>query len=187
MREDGTAVTLLYERNTGTFAWGRFVTAGKLKSAAVLPGADGNDDLYLLVERDGLYYLEVLREAAEVYLDSFRRRDGNDEEGAVVAGEYTGCPYTSVIRTMPVLANTRMQKQRITTLSFRFLRSFFPRVTSITGGQPIKTDVITLTQKPFTGIHRMPFPGSWAEDVQIELVSDQPEPVRILAINAEVQ
>jgi hypothetical protein len=193
-RADGQVVTLLYERSTGVFAWGRISTAGAVQSVAVLPGADGNDDVYLVVKRAGQYFLERLREAAEVYLDSFQRWTGANEDYADTAvivdadGEqWIGYPYTSLIRTMPVLANNQLKKQRITTLLFRFLRSFLPTVSAIAGGRRIQTDLITNLKTPYSGIHRIPFPGTWDEDVQIELTCDKPEPVRILALNAEVQ
>jgi len=119
-RDNGTMATLLYERSTGTFAWGRITTGevirdtitpeevesarqykernrdngqfhdykpfvppkklvrtveGKIKSVAVLPGADGNDDAYLIVERNEEFWLERLRENCEVYLDSWTKID----------------------------------------------------------------------------------------------------------------
>jgi len=74
-REDGAMAYLLYERSTGTFAWGRITTQGKIRSVAVLPGHDGNDDAYMIVERDGEYRLERLQEGCAVYLDSWAKLD----------------------------------------------------------------------------------------------------------------
>lgn len=117
-REDGTVVTLLYERNTGTFAWNRITTgevirdtitpaevenarklkdkyrnsnpmhyddsafappkklerfiAGEILTCAILPGDDGFDDVYMIVKRGGKFFLERLKEAGGVYLDSWR-------------------------------------------------------------------------------------------------------------------
>jgi hypothetical protein len=222
-REDGTVVTLLYERSTGTFAWARFTTGGEVKSVAVLPGTDGNDDVYMIVKRGAQFFLEVLQEAGTVYLDSYKPttagswagdKAGYDagtaaavRMGADAAGRqeietwaltetpdwgkggsfYIGYPYTAVFRSMPVLANNEMKKQRITGLIFRFLKSFLPKVTSIAGGRAIKTDVITNLAAPYSGVHKITFPGTWDEDVQVELTHDRPEPVKILALNAEVQ
>jgi hypothetical protein len=62
-REDGAIVTLLYERNTGTFAWGRVTLGGgSVKSIGTLPGESGFDDVYLIVKRNDRYYLEQLDE-----------------------------------------------------------------------------------------------------------------------------
>lgn len=212
-RERGDIAALLYERGTGTFAWSRLSSGnGKIICAAVLPGADGNDDLYLLVERNGNSFLEVLQEAGDVYLDSWRKFLGveNDQymtggviydrlRGTVVpassAPDYNvgddmvfGFPYASVMRTMPVLTNDRMKQQRITGLAFRFLNSYLPKITSIAGGRAIQTDQITnVPRLPYSGVWKMPFPGTWDEDVQAELAHDEPTPVTLLALNAEVQ
>jgi hypothetical protein len=185
-REDGAAVTLLYERGTGTFAWGRVTTPGKIKSAAVLPGADGNDDVYLLVERHGNFFLEVLREGATVYLDSFERWTGSNEgygEDALVAGEYIGYPYVSRARSMPILANDRMRPNNIKALLVRFLDSFMPRIKSLPNGQ---TDTIPRDTEPWSGVVRAPFPGVWDTDVSFEFIHERPTRCAILAINAEV-
>jgi hypothetical protein len=70
-RQDGMVATLLYERGTGTFAWGRVSTEGRIVSVAALPGESGFDDVYLAVERSGLFFLERLEERDQVYLDSY--------------------------------------------------------------------------------------------------------------------
>jgi hypothetical protein len=101
-REDGTMATLLYERATGTFAWGRVTTGpeevkivterkrwrvgdpkGRILSAAVLPHRSG-DDVFLAVERVGRITLERLRDGGKVYLDCWREWTGEaqlDEYG----------------------------------------------------------------------------------------------------------
>jgi hypothetical protein len=101
-REDGAMATLLYERSTGTFAWARITTGpedlkieddrwpwrreklasrGRVLSAAVLPGGDGNDDAWLAVVRDGAHHLERLRENCRVYLDSWQPVDKGNWAG----------------------------------------------------------------------------------------------------------
>ena len=271
-REDGVVVTLLYERSTGTFAWGRISTWGNVKSIAVLPGEDGNDDVYMLVERESKFYLERLREDGKMYLDSYRvvnrdnweevsseyygndikicrvyetsninlppepvmpqepvdrlpdyiyyealrryqqRKKEYDEAVARNAGQevekqtvyetldglkepdwhagstyFIGYQYRSTVRTMPVLANDEMKKQRIASLVFRFLNSHLVKMTSIAGGKEIKTDTLTAVKPPYSGICKQPFPGTWDEDVQAELWTEEAAPVKILALNAEMQ
>jgi hypothetical protein len=138
-REDGQLVTLLYERSTGTFAWGRVTTGEVLKNTmsdeeknkakeewekkvdesrrqyalphpgsfvqpqklerviesrvqcvTVLPGPDGYDDIYLSVERNGVFYLERLREAGMVYLDSWKEwKWETPEEKTSLLAQYT--------------------------------------------------------------------------------------------------
>jgi hypothetical protein len=158
-REDGIIVTLLYERGTGTFAWGRIRTAGKVTSVATVPGGGGYDDVYLIVERSGNYYLEMLTERhrsgdaedAEVFLDSYAPWAGDPSgytETAVIYDEpanktyplnappipgprqWAGYPYTSRVRSITVLANDRMKQNIIKNLQVRFNDSFLPRVGS---------------------------------------------------------
>jgi hypothetical protein len=204
VREDGAAVALLYERGTGTFAWGRVATAGAMLSVASIPGPAGYDDIYLVVGREGGFFLEALREDSAVYLDSYRQWDG-DAEGyagnAVVYGEaegkafplggplppagpgrWIGYPYASRARSMPVLANGRMKQNNIKSLSVRFLDSFMPDVKSLPNG---KVDAIP-HEEPYTGIWRIPFPGVWDHDAMFEFIHEKPGRCAILAINAEV-
>jgi hypothetical protein len=76
-RQDGVVAALLYERSTGTFAWGRIVTEGRVLSVATLPGESGFDDVYLLVERKGVCFLERLEERERTYLDSYQEWQNN--------------------------------------------------------------------------------------------------------------
>ncbi|MDR1507816.1 MAG: hypothetical protein LBI67_12010 [Treponema sp.] len=185
-REDGIVAVLLYERLTGTFAWGRITTGGDtrgyIKSIAVLPG-DGRDEVYFNVERRGKHFLERLDGRDEVYLDGFH--EGPPDPGEIRVGKYSGFPYESRARSMPVLANDRMRNNIIKNLSVRFQNSFFPGVKSITGvDREVKTDTITRNE-PYSGIVRIPFPGQHDEDVFFEFVHDKPTRCHILAVNAE--
>jgi hypothetical protein len=49
----------------------RRTAVSRIRSACAVPGPDGNDDVYLLVERGSGWYLERLREAGTVYLDGY--------------------------------------------------------------------------------------------------------------------
>ena len=172
---------------------------------AVLPGADGNDDVYLAVERGGAYFLETLREAGAVYLDSFERWTGTNQDysddalvldGATGAARpkplapapaedavmWIGYPYVSRARSMPVLANNRMKPNNIKTLLVRFLDSFMPTIKSLPNGA---TDTIP-RKEPFSGVTGVPFPGVWDTDVMFEFIHDKPAGCKILAISAEV-
>ncbi|MDR2784571.1 MAG: hypothetical protein LBB83_01520 [Treponema sp.] len=205
-RRDGVIASLLYERGTGTFAWGRITTAGSVVSIATLPGESGYDAVYLLVQRDGEQYLERLEEGEAVYLDSFKAWDGNAAgytDAAVIydgaagktypvtappaqyaAGKtWVGYPYTSRVRSMPILANDRMKPNTIKAISIRFNDSFMPRLKSPNNN---KEDTIP-QQEPYSGIVRAPFPGVYAYDVFFELIHDTPTRCRALAVNAEVQ
>ncbi|MDR2020675.1 MAG: hypothetical protein LBQ14_07935 [Treponema sp.] len=209
-REDGIIVALLYERSTGTFAWGRIRTGGHIRSVAAVPGPSGYDDVYLIVEREGEYFLEMLAERrrsadapdAEVFLDSYGPWTGDAAgytDAAVIYDElnnktypvtepppvgarmWIGYPYTSRVRSMPVLANDRMKQNIIKNLHIRFSESFLPRIKSLPNG---KEDTIVRSE-PYSGIIQLPFPGVWDRDVFFELIHDKPTRCRVLAVNAE--
>jgi hypothetical protein len=240
VREDGTAVCLLIETSSQTYAWNRIRLAGRsdrpavITSIATFPG-DAYDEIWFVVNRGGTYYIERLRETHDVFLDCAMKiasakdwmlateffalteraadcrlcRIVRDAAGAVTQrveytiemegvlprqpdwtldGEYfIGYPYESILRTMPILSNTAMKKQRIVSAAFRFLDSALPSVGSIVNGQERRRDVITNLPAPYSGVWEVPFPGAFAEDVQLELRCADAAPAQILAINAEVQ
>jgi hypothetical protein len=229
-REDGIMAALLYERSTGTFAWGR-ITTGKeitgpdgaktrtalIASVATIPGQSGYDDVYVMVRRYGDHFLEMLaerrrddHEEAEVFLDSYRRWDGDGTDyadDAVVYDEtdnrvypltkepvaehvmWVGYPYESRVRSMPVLANDRMKQNVIKNLYVRFNDSFMPRARCVSfqdgRERPGQSDSIPRAE-PYSGVVQLPFPGVWGQDVFFEFVHDRPTRCRILAVNAEV-
>jgi hypothetical protein len=181
-REDGIVACLLYERMTGTFAWERITSAGHIRSVAVLPGA-GQDEVYFVVERDGAFFLERLDDRDDVYLDGFHK--GAPGPGEIRSGEYSGFPYTSRIRSMPVLANDKMKNNVIKTLNIRFHDSYLPEVTALAGvNREIKTDTIA-REEPYSGIIQISFPGQYDRDVFFEFVHDKPTRCHILAVHAE--
>jgi hypothetical protein len=204
-REDGTLAALLYERGSGTFAWGRITTAGKIKSVATLPGETGYDEVYFIVERDGGYYLERLDERRRVHLDAYEAWTGSNADYSVEAlvydeaagkvyrkGEapppgpdsaaWIGYQYTSLVRSMPVLANDRMKPNNIKRLMVRFLDSYMPRVKSLPNGEVNSIP----REEPCSGVVQIPFPGVFDRDVFFELIHDKPTRCQILAVNAEV-
>ena len=205
-REDGTVVTLLYERSTGTFAWGRLSTnAGKIRSLAVLPGRDGYDDTYMIVERTNGFYLEKMREEFEAYLDSYKQWDGDrsayTDEAVIYDKEenkaykltealpeasqkrFIGYPYTSRIKSMPVLSNKEMKPVIIKNLLIRFVDSYEPKVKSSPNEH---TDTFFFEKAPFTGVRKVMFSGVWDRDAMFEFIHDRPNKCMILAINTEV-
>jgi hypothetical protein len=211
-REDGTLVTLLYERSTGTFAWSRITTGevvrdlvtpeeveaareahkrghrqrdapytsppdfsppkklkrfveGKVITCAVLPGDDGFDDVYLIVKRKNKFFLERIKEAGTVYLDSWKEwkfenesekralLDSYDAETAGVYDEgeneffklsaktgelpassgpgnrrYIGYPYKSVLKSVPVVKNEKMEPVSVSALCVRLHDSYIPYI-----------------------------------------------------------
>ncbi len=62
VRDDGVLLGLTYIKEQEVWAWHRHVTTGgNFVDAAVIRNNDGEDDLYLTVERGGRYYVERMR------------------------------------------------------------------------------------------------------------------------------
>jgi hypothetical protein len=173
VREDGSAVCLLYERNAGVFAWSRLVlSSGKIRSCATAPAANGYDDIYLAVETTGgSFYLERLREptATSVYRDGHQNGAG-------------GTGYEAVMESMPVVTAGGERPKRIAQIAIRFKESFFPVVEALPGEA---RQVITGRTEPYTGVVKLPFPGAFDRDVFFRLVAGQDAPCTILSVNAE--
>jgi len=65
------------------------VIKGKINSCAVIPGKNGFDDVYLLVDRENISYLERLQEDGTVYLDSWKEwKFKNDNEKSLLLDSY---------------------------------------------------------------------------------------------------
>ena len=205
-RKDGQIVTLLYDRTSGIFAWNRIITGkGSARSLAVIPGKNGYDDIYLLIEIDGKHYIELLEFEGCVYLDSYKLwngdRSGYTDDAVVfsknenkifalsdrglskITGEaWIGYRYTSRVVSMPILANNSMKPNNIKNLLIRFLDSRMPVLKAHPGGleDEIPAD------EPFSGVKSISFPGTWDRDAMFELYYNGPGMCKILAINTEV-
>ena len=61
-RDDGVLLGLTYIKEQQVWAWHRHITKnGKFIDVAVVRNNDGEDDLYLTVERGGKYYVEMMK------------------------------------------------------------------------------------------------------------------------------
>jgi hypothetical protein len=207
-REDGAMVVLLYEKNTGSMAWGRCeLGSGAVRSCATVPGHNGFDDVYVAVQDGSKYYLERIEEGAEVYLDGYQaytptiagQYAGTDAviydytdhkqyaRGAadIPAGHqvFIGFPYSSSMQSLPVIAGAANGKKRITAVLFRFKHSWFPVITAVPDA---REEHVTGHDEPFTGVIKVPFPGDYDRDVMYVLTTDKPEPCTALTVNVEV-
>lgn len=211
-REDGAVCVLLYHKDSGIAAWSRLIlNNGKVTNIAAITGAEGCDELYLSVEREGMYYLECLTEekASEdaVYLDSFsvftRETDISEYRNASVYVRadkklfaleqlperyndfreemYIGYPYESVVESLPVINSSEHNKKRIVSLSIRFLDSYLPFVSQT--GTPEQR---MYKEEPFSGVVEVAVPGGFDHDVFFTLRMGKCERCTILAVNAVV-
>lgn len=207
VRDDGKAVTMLYDKTNGIMAWNRLTHGGELRleSCAIVRGNRQCDIVYFSVKDGDYYYLEQFDENNSVYLDSFQEYDAETAEdygdNAVVFNQttgvitpildfdesilnesdtvYIGYMYESVIISMPVISQDPTSKKRITTLLIRFLESYMPEMIC-----DESTEVFTDVEEPYSGIKSIDFAGNNERDVKFKLTTDKPNPCKILSINA---
>ncbi len=96
---------------------------------------------------------------------------------------YIGYPFESKMVSLPVIAAEPERKKRIEAVVFRFRKSYLPQVQAIPN---TTVEDITGLEEPYSGIHRMPFPGGHDRDVLFTLTMDKPYQCEILSINTEV-
>ena len=212
-RADGNVAVLLYERDMAVMGWYRISISGaRIKSTATAPTNAGTDDIYFVVERNSVYYLEVFQSGDGVYLDSRTAMTGL--EGLVISsyGEaamlynvrsgascpkstiptgfaletdeiHIGYPYESIMESMPVVKDAANAQKRIVSLMIRFLNSCIP---AISNPQTNKEETQT-AEEPFSGVLKIPFAGSFDRDVAWRIRSTKPGPCTVLSVFAQIQ
>lgn len=211
VRADGTIAEMLYDKTNGIMAWGHIIMKkGKVRSLAVTRGDDENDLVFMVVEDSNNYYLELLDLGSQVYLDSRKIYDTTSEtpaagysDGAILynvtkdktcdydviptgfieAGDvvYIGYPYTSYIKSMPIIGKDPSRPVRISALLVRFLESYKP-VVKVTG---LPDEKFTTIPEPYSGIGKVNYPGITDHDVCFELEANGLNPVNILSVDAQ--
>lgn len=206
-RADGCVCVLTYDRGAGLSAWSRIVLgSGAVRNVACVQ-QDGADEVYFEVEKDGVFYLERLKEDSGFFLDGFKRFTADtgtaDYEGAFVyvSAEkklfplsrlpdeyktfekqmYIGFKYESLVESLPVINDGQNSKKRIVKLLIRFLDSALPFVSQEGGAEEV------IPQKePFSGVVSVPVQGSFERDVFFKLRLDKAEACTVSAVNAQV-
>lgn len=163
---------------------------------------DGED-----ANHDPLYYLEMLDLGSTIYLDSHSDYTGvttSYNNGAILYNKTTGekCPYdniptgfvgdgdivyigypfTSYIKSMPVIGKDPSKRIRITSLLVRFLESYRP-VMKCTDMPDEK--FTSIQSVPYSGIAKVTYPGITDHDRCFELEANDVDPVNILSVDAE--
>ena len=85
---DGTMALMTYNTFHNVNAWHRYVTAGRIESACVLPNGNNADRMFLLVNREGGRRLEVMDEDSP-YFDS----DGLDYVSTMETTAFSSMEY----------------------------------------------------------------------------------------------
>ncbi len=211
-REDGTLYALLYEKDLGIMGWNRIeIASGLIISTATTPSSSGDDTIYFAVSSGGEYYLEALIGADTVFLDGFSAWDPvtspslypavSGAEAILVDGTtgdtadpadiptgfgdghevFIGYEYESRMKSMPVVSDAKNSLKRIVDLRLRFHESWMPDIVTPedTVERPVQTE-------PFTGIHSLPYPGSYDRDVFFSIRTSRPFPCAVLSVYAGV-
>lgn len=111
---DGTIATLTYERTQGVTGWAKQLFDGEVRSIAVLPTADGEDEVYLAIARDNGFFIEKMSARdSNNYIDCKGNMDLN---------------YISIYSPMPIETQTENGyslhlRKKISTLTIRTYNS----------------------------------------------------------------
>lgn len=189
VREDGIAVTLLYDKTNGIMGWNRIRHAsGEITSCAITRGDGYSDLIYFVIKEGEEYSLQMIDFESEVFLDDWIKVTDEQEpiEGyeKVTDGEdvYIGKPYESLILSMPVVTQDISQKKRIVNLYVRFNNSYMPVMK--TTGMP--DEFFIGVEAPFSGVKKIDYPGTSDIDVTFELTFSEPHQCNILSVDASV-
>ena len=94
VRDDGILLGLTFQAEHEVFAWHKHTTQGKFKSVCCIPQQQ-NDDVYVVVERDGKHFLEVMAIPFLLQTVRYQRRPDNPLDAAFYLDsglEYVGEP-----------------------------------------------------------------------------------------------
>ena len=82
---------------------------------------------------------------------------------------------------MPLIRNNPSDQKRISDIQFRFLDSYMPTLYR----DDVKESITNIVE-PFTGQHKIAYPGKWDKDVFFTIKADKPHKVMILSVDANV-
>lgn len=214
-RDDGKAVTLLYDKTNGVMAWSRFYhgnNTARLESCAVVRGDRQCDIIYFVVsevhEGTTVYYLEKYDENASVYLDGFAEYDANivsDYNDNVIIYNATKDVLFNPEDT-GMIESIEESDQVYIGYPYESLISSMPLVSNDPTGKKRITNLIvrfndsympymvcdnteeyfTDVEEPYSGVKSIDFAGNSERDVKFTLVATQPKPCKILSINANL-
>ena len=179
--DDGTLAGITYMKEHDVMGWHRHVTDGKVIDITAIPGEDGNTQIWLLVERGGMRYVERMR---PFFLggvpDTQMHLDGRNLA-------------TFEARCIPCLPETSLQNgstflhvRKINAVKARVIRSmpFAARVgTSKEMQVPVRGAEYTETHADWA----LPLASGWRENDRLELIFDGPDPVTVLGIVTTVE
>jgi len=113
LMENGDLSAIVYNETENINGWFPFETQGKIHDVETITRPDGKDDLFLLIERDSVFYLERMTDEVEFtrFLDTdFLNDEKQKKYNRLIAEQLKGCNY---------LDNSSIYKQyKSSTLTF---------------------------------------------------------------------
>lgn len=178
---DGTLAGLTYMRAHDVVGWHRHYTpGGRIEEVAVIPGADGNTQLWLHVARGKYRYVERL---APFY-------EGGNPEDAFYLDGVDRLPFPA--RCIPCMpenslenGSTLMRVRKLNAVKCRVINSspFAARV----GNGPLMPVPARSTGFASLADWAVPLAAGWRDGGKLELVFDGPQPVTLLAVLTTVE
>ena len=181
VQSNGKMAGITYMREHDVIAWHRHETKGKVKDVATITGADGNTQVWCLVDREGKRYVERMapffkgKKAADAV-----HVDGVDKD-------------TFKARCIPCLPETQISHgssflhvRKINAVKARVIYSM-PFSVRVGDSEEIQ---IPARGADFTAGHKdwaVPLASGWREDDRLELIFDGKDPATVLGIVTTVE
>lgn len=161
---DGTLAFMTYNSMHEIHCWHRYETEGKVLSVAALPNGTASDLLFLIVEREGGHFLEVIREDGP-YVDHDRY-------------DYTSLLVTNALTSV----DTRVQKTPVATVQVYLAEESLVNGMEIScdGERWDKLDRNDRTLPP--GWHNLITSGHWNFETVVGLRVRGDRPLHLLAL-----
>lgn len=213
-REDGSAVSLLYDKNNGVMGWNRIEHGeGFLRSCAITRGSGYSDYVFFVVKYGTDYYLEKLDLNLQHFLDSWEYyTPGMDLTGyygdkAVIYNETSHEEWP--VNDIENIPEDFIKELDIVTVGYKYdsIVLSMPVVTNDISAKKrivnlhvrfnnsymphltftgIKNEKFLGVQEPYSGVKKIDFPGTSDIDVTFMLQISKPEACNILTVDASL-
>ena len=182
---DGALLALTIQQEHQVTAWTRQDVGGKVLDVCSIPG-DGQDDLFLVVQRGGSTRIEVLQHREDTFLSPDAFKDAG------------GAPVVSILETLDwevQIQGTLQERHRaLQNVTLRLYRTCGLKAGVMTEGNTL-LDELRMgyglppgpSGTPLSGDFRIPVPGGLGRSsVRLKLVNDRAQPVTITGVFPEL-
>ena len=179
--EDGTLAGLTYMREHDVVGWHRHSTqGGNFLGVATIPGPDGNTQVWLHVERNGVRYVERL----SAFYEGGEGQEPMHLDG-VEKAEFSARCIPCMPETTLENGSTIMRVRKLNAVKCRVINSepFSARV----GDGPLMPVPARGAELVSLADWAVPLAGGWRDGGKLELVFDGPQPVTLLAVLTTVE